>query len=125
MDDRGFAKSYAASRVAVGLLLFLFPGRVLKGMLGGRDVPAGVALIGRLLGARDAILGAGAIAALQDNHPHSVRPWMAYGMVADASDALGMLVAYRHLPRRKRFVMLSMALGGAGAGGYLMTRFED
>lgn len=125
MDDRDFARYYAGGRVVVGLLLFLLPGRVLKGMLGGKPVPPGVALIGRMFGARDAILGAGIIAALQEDHPHAVRSWMGYAMVADASDAVAMLFAYRHLPRRRRFAILTMALGGAASGGYLMTRFED
>ena len=125
MSDRDLARYYAGSRVVIGLLLFLFPSALLKGMLGQREVVPGLRLFGRLVGARDAILGAGAIAALQDDHPHAVRPWMVYGMAADAADAVAMAIAYRHLPKRRRFATVAMAVGGAAAGGYLMTRFDD
>jgi hypothetical protein len=33
-----------------------------------------------------------------------------------------MLLAYRHLPKRKRFVMVAFALSGAATGAYLASR---
>ncbi|MEA3075738.1 MAG: hypothetical protein QOF60_646 [Actinomycetota bacterium] len=128
MDDRDLAKYYAAGRVGIGLLMLLVPGRMLSGMV-GRDAartPA-VKLLGRLLGVRDAIIGAGSLAVLNrgaEGYAAEVRPWMSYGAVADAGDALFMLFAYRHLPKRKRFGVLLLALSGAGTGGYLVTKFD-
>jgi hypothetical protein len=125
MDDRDIAKYYAAGRVGIGLILFVFPGRSLRGMLGGSEhVTPGAKLLARLVGARDAILGAGTLAALQDGEDASLRPWMTYGAVADASDAVAFVLAYRHLPKRKRFLMVTTALGGASTGGYLITKFD-
>jgi hypothetical protein len=50
---------------------------------------------------------------------------MSYGAAADAVDAVATLLAYKHLPRRKRFAVLTMAAGGAATGGYLMTSMVD
>lgn len=119
------AKYYAGGRIGIGLLLMVFPGRVLQGMLGGRHaVTPGVKLLGRMLGVRDAIIGAGALAAGRgdsDATSPGLRPWMTYSAAADATDALAMLLAYRHLPKRKRFVMVVLALGGAATGAALMS----
>ena len=120
------AKYYGGGRIAIGILLLLFPRRMAKG-LWGRDAAASpaIAFFVRLVGARDAILGAGTVAALQGEGTAAIRPWMSYGAAADAVDAVATLLAYRHLPKRKRFALLTMAAGGAATGGYLMTSMVD
>jgi hypothetical protein len=126
MNERDLARGYAAGRIGIGLLLLLFPrrmARTLWGMAEGSS-PA-VAFFARLVGVRDAILGAGALAALQEGDPARIRPWMTYGAVADAADAFATLLAYRHLPKRRRFGVLLLAAGGAATGGYLMTAMVD
>lgn len=134
MNERDLARYYAGGRLGIGLLIFLFPGRILQGMLGGpRAVTPGVKLIGRMLGARDAIVGAGTLGAIQETAfggtevvpAASIRPWMSYGAACDAADVIALALAYRHLPKRKRFVILAMALAGTATGGYLYTLFED
>lgn len=128
MNARELARYYAGGRVAIGLLLLLFPGRVLQGMLGGRDaVTPGVHLIGRMLGARDSILGAGTLTAFTSPSPGDgeVRAWLRYSAIADASDAVAMAVAYRHLPAYKRFLMLAFAVAGTATGAYLTTTLTD
>ena len=127
MDERELARYYAGGRIGIGILLMLFPRRLARGLWGdGFDSPA-VTFFTRLVGARDAILGAGAIAAMQDGDGGSatVRPWMSYGAAADAFDAVATLLAYKHLPKRKRFGLLVMAAGGAATGAYLMTSMVD
>ncbi|HUP87623.1 MAG TPA: hypothetical protein VM143_18360 [Acidimicrobiales bacterium] len=130
MDERQMARYYAGGRVGIGLLLLLFPRRMAKGLWGATAAgsPA-VMFFSRLVGARDAIIGAGTLAALQQEGGSGasagVRPWMSYGAAADAFDAVATLLAYRHLPKRKRFALLSMAAGGAATGGYLMTSMVD
>jgi hypothetical protein len=121
MNERDLAKSYAGGRVVIGLVLLLFPRRALRGLWGVQADSPAFAFLGRLVGARDAILGAGALAALQEDDPAVARPWMTYGAAADAVDAVATLLAYRHLPRFKRLGLLLMASGG----GYLMTRFDQ
>ena len=126
MNERDLAKSYAGGRIGIGILLLLFPRRMVKGLWGADAAgsPA-VMFFTRLVGVRDAILGAGTIAALQGEGTAAVRPWMSYGAAADAVDAGATLLAYKHLPKRKRFALLGMAAGGAATGGYLMTSMVD
>ena len=130
MNERDLAKSYAGGRVAIGLVLLLFPRRAMQGVWGAdaASSPA-VKFLTRLVGARDVILGAGALAALQEAGPAGstahVRPWMTYGAAADATDAVATVLAYRHLPRWKRLGLLLVASGGAATGGDLMTLFDE
>ena len=126
MNERDIAKSYAGGRIAVGVLLLLFPRLMVKGLWGTQAAgsPA-VMFFVRMVGVRDAILGAGAVAAMQGEGTAAVRPWMSYGAAADAVDAVATLLAYKHLPKRKRFGLLAIATGGAATGGYLMTSMVD
>ena len=125
MNERDLAKSYAGGRVVIGLVLLLFPRRALQGLWGkaAAGAPA-VTFLGRLVGVRDVIIGAGAIAAMQQEDGAALRPWMTYGAMADATDAVATLLAWRHLPRWKRLGVLLMAGGGAATGGYLMTSLD-
>jgi len=123
MDERELAKWYAGGRVAIGVLALLFPGWLVSLLVGGERTRAAKTL-GRMLGVRDAVLGAGTLVALQEEKV-PLRPWMTYGAVADAVDALAILLAYRSLPKWRRFAMLLTAVGGAATGGYLVTRFDD
>jgi len=125
MDDRDLAKYYAGGRVVIGVLFLVMPGRMLKGILGGDRPGPGIKLLGRIIGVRDALLGAGALAALQDGDAARIRPWMTYGAVADGVDAFSTLFAYRQLPHWKRFGMLVMGISGSAAGGYLTAKFDQ
>jgi len=122
MDPRDLGRAYAGGRLAIGIALMLFPRLVMGGLAGGRDrmTPA-LVLVTRLLGVRDAILGAGTLAAIAEGDAARVRTWMTYGAVADGGDALATLAGYRQLPRFKRFGLLALATGGAGTGGYLAS----
>ena len=125
MNERDLAKYYAGGRAGVGVLLLLFPGRLMRDIVGSSDRRAKAA--GRMIGIRDLLLGAGALVAIgeKDGKTAHVRPWMTYGAVADGVDALAFLLAYRELPRRKRALFLLLALGGAATGGYLVSQIND
>jgi hypothetical protein len=129
VNQRDLAKGYAGGRIGIGLLLLLFPRRMARTLWGAEGSSPAVAFFARLVGARDAILGAGALAAIQQEGEAGasarVRPWMSYGAVADGVDALATLLAYKHLPKRKRFGLLAVAAGGAATGGYLMTAMTE
>ena len=123
MDDRELARFYAAGRLGIGVLALLFPGWLVASLVGGERTRTAKTL-GRMLGVRDAVIGAGTQVAMQQEKV-PLRPWMTYGAVADAVDAVAILLAYRSLPKRRRFVMLLMAISGAATGGYLVARFDD
>lgn len=120
MNPRDLARAYAGGRLAIGVALFLFPRRVIAGLAGGRDeVTPALVFVTRILGVRDAILGAGTLAAIEEGDAARLRTWMTYGAIADGGDALATLAGYRHLPRFKRFGLLAMASAGAATGAYL------
>jgi hypothetical protein len=122
MNPRDLGRAYAGGRLAIGLALVLFPRLVMGGLAGGRaQMTPALVLVTRLLGVRDAILGAGTLAALEANDADGVRTWMTYGAIADGGDALATLAGYRHLPRFKRFGLLGVASGGAATGAYLRS----
>ena len=120
--DRQLVSTYAGSRIAIGLAMMLFPSKVFRPLLGDAARTPAARMLGRLVGARDALLGLGAIVAVQDKEP--VRRWMTYGAAADAIDALSILAAYRSLPPRRRFVTLIAALGGTATGISLAARLD-
>lgn len=100
-----------AGRTALGVIALTFPeipGRPWVGPAvactpGGR-------VMARALGARDLVLGVGAVGS-------GARAWVAAGAVADALDALVTLGAFADLPRKGRLVVLASAGGSALAGG--------
>ncbi len=120
MKPNDIARSYAGGRVAIGILLLLFPRRVLRGMFGESTA---VTFLGRLVGVRDLLLGLATLNAIAQGGA-SARTFMTYGAAADATDGLATLLAYRHLPRVKRLGLLAMAAGGAATGAYLTTTLD-
>lgn len=124
MNPRELARTYAGGRIFFGVLFLLLPGRLVRDFV--PDPGRGAKSLARMVGVRDAVLGAGTLVALEDEGGKTaLRPWMTYAAVSDAVDAFGILLAYRQLPKYKRFVYLFMALGGAGTGGYLMSVIDD
>ena len=117
MNPQQVARSYAATRLAIGVVMLLFPGLAMRDILGGNDRRTKAA--GRMIGVRDLVIGAGGLA-----EPHA-RPWATYGAVSDAVDTVAFLLAYRQLPRWRRGVMLLLAAGGAATGGYLVSQLDD
>ena len=93
------------ARVAVGAVLFFFPG--LSALMWTGERPGSA--IGRMsirgLGARDVAIGAGTIIALDEDGP--VESWLQAGMLADAVAAL----AAPHLKTWRRLGLV--ALSGA------------
>jgi hypothetical protein len=122
MDERELAKYYGGGRLAIGLLMVLFPGRFMRDIAGGST--RGHKTAGRMIGVRDALLGVGTLVAMQEEKA-PLRPWMTYGALADATDALWFLFAFRSLPKWKRLLFLMLSIGGASTGGYLVTHFDD
>lgn len=108
---------YAAGRLAIGLGIAVLPGTLLRGLVGDDASRPSVRYIGRLMGARDALIGAGALGALRAGRPAG--PWLAAGAVADGSDVVATVVSWRHLHPRGRALAAALALAGAAAGGRL------
>ncbi|HLI00293.1 MAG TPA: hypothetical protein VKV06_05870 [Acidimicrobiales bacterium] len=100
----------AGVRSVLGAAALLAPGAVLKPWIGDRSGDKGALLLSRSLGGRDLAVGAGALVAAATGQPTKL--WLRAGALSDATDSLGTLAAFRHLPRLWRWGVLAASLGG-------------
>ena len=114
MAPRDLARVMAAGRIAVGAGLLVAP-RLTLGMWLGRSSAAdgAIAPVGRALGAREVLLGAMALHAL--DRPQVAARWLRMLAACDAVDLAATLTAGRALPAPGR--ALVTVLAGAGAAG--------
>lgn len=113
MDARRLALGFAVARVAVGAAFVLAPDRVGQPWVGPpAGTPAG-RLMGRSLGIRDLLLGAGLWRALDGGGDAAA--WLRYGALADAVDGAAAALAFEHLPMPGRCTV-PFALGTSVVG---------
>ena len=111
LDDRDVAAMVSLARCFLGAAMVITPQRAAR-VWTGEDPGPGLKFAIRGLGARDFALGLGTLNALENDG--DVVAWLQAQMAADASDAFGILVAFRRMPRFRRWVFLLTA-GGATA----------
>lgn len=112
MDARQVIRFIGLGRTLLGVVALTRPeiparpwvGRSVAGTAGGR-------VLARALGARDLVLGLGAVRTGSGG-------WAAAGAAADALDAAVTLGSFADLPRRGRLLVLGSAGGAAVAGGW-------
>jgi hypothetical protein len=105
---------YAIGRIAFGLASLVAPsptGRTLAGP--GGALPDAQAFL-RGMGGREIGLGLGMLAAVRAGRP--VQAWVVAGLLADASDLVGIAGAWRHMPPTNRWLGLGTAGAAAAAG---------
>ncbi|HEX2241284.1 MAG TPA: hypothetical protein VHJ82_09115 [Actinomycetota bacterium] len=114
MNERELARLLGWARVGLGVALFVAPRAFTRLWLGDRylDAPARMALRG--MGARDLILGAGLLRALERNG--DARSWVEAGAAVDAADCLNSIASWDDLPRWRQLVTLATAGGAAALG---------
>jgi hypothetical protein len=114
------ANAIAISRMAVGAGTWLAPN--LSGRLFGLDPEGNPQLpyVGRLFGARDVALGAGALRSSRKSRD----AWLTAGLACDAADvAAGVLAGARgQLPLSAAALVSATAAGFAAAGLWLLQR---
>jgi hypothetical protein len=119
------AVAVAAGRVAIGLTALGWPSVVARPWVGAAADDLAARVFGRALGARDAALGLGALAALQHPaaEPGSACAWVAAGALSDALDVAASVASWRELPRVTRWLVVATAGGAAltGAAAVLTT----
>lgn len=94
IDHRHVARLLATGRVGVGAVLMLRP-QAARSWLGDVvDEPGGRVAV-RALAARELVLGAGVIRAL--DRGDDLRPWLTWSALVDSTDALVTLAASRRL----------------------------
>jgi len=111
-------KGLPAARIAIGLSAFSAPGLFVRGLrLREVEDPAAV-FITRMVGARDLLLGVGALAASREAR----RLWLALGLAADAADAAAAALALRGgAPKPGMVISLVAALGAVGLGAWALA----
>jgi len=115
---RQAAGAVAAARTVLGVVAFVAPSLPARPWVGAEEAGRpGTRLFARTLGARDLALGLGAILAMR--HESSMRGWVEAGGLADTGDTVATLIAFRGLPRRSRWLVLSSTVGAAIAAGVL------
>jgi hypothetical protein len=114
MTARTIAKQAAYGRIAVGAALILTPKLVLRPWIGEVANKTGARVLGAGFGARDIVVGAGAIHALSTGGP--VRPWLLGGAFADAVDLAATFAARRSLPAPGAAATCVLAATGVAAG---------
>ena len=105
------ARMLAAGRVLVGVTLFAAPDRVAAPWVGEDARSQGARVVVRALGARDAALGAGTLAAAGD--PAQLRRWLLASSASDAADFIATLAGPRSPART---AVLAVAAAAAAAG---------
>jgi hypothetical protein len=75
-----------------------------------------------MAGVRDLALGVGALQAAAAGAP--TRPWVRAAAGSDAGDLLAAALAFRSLPRRRRWLMLLAPVGGMVTGLLLAERVD-
>lgn len=118
-DPRTLAAALARGRIVVGLVMLVAPGLVLRGWL--RRVTPEARAVGRMMGARDLVLGLGALTSVKERTQDA--EWLSMGAAADAVDAFVSLAA-PGISRRGRLVAL-VAAGAAASGLWLARTFAD
>jgi len=123
LDARQLARGMACARIAIGGGMTVLPGRAGATWFGPTSRQPAMKTAVRALGIRDALIGAGLLKALEEGG--AVRPWLIGGAIADGVDAVATVLAYRHLPRRRRFFVLAMATTAAVAGVLLADQIDE
>lgn len=102
------AGALALNRIAFGVGYIAAPERTGGGWIGKPAKQGGTTVLTRALGARDLVLGAGALWAMRRG-AESSRPWFAAHAVADATDLAATVAAKDDLPRSGFRFALGMA----------------
>jgi hypothetical protein len=112
MEAHQLGKAVAAGRVLIGAALISAPERLTLPWIGRDARRPGAQVLARALGARDVVLGSGALASSEDR----LAFWLAAGAVADAVDFAATVAAGDAIPLAGRVSVGGLALGGAVLG---------
>ena len=102
---------FAAGRVLIGATLFVAPDRAAAPWVGDDARTEGARVIVRALGARDAALGAGTLAAAGD--AAQLRRWLLASSASDAADFVATLAGPRS-PARTAVLALAAVAAASG-----------
>jgi hypothetical protein len=123
VKPRALLAQLSAGRIAIGAGLVARPDLVTSGRVGRDGERPGGRVLARALGARDAALGAGTLAALQARQPTT--PWVLAGLLCDATDLLATHAARHRLPRAAAPMIYVLAGGALVVGAASLGSGDD
>ena len=115
MNPRAAARFVAIARVGIGGGLIAAPQLFTPMWVGPRGLTPAAKLFARAVGARDAAIGAGALAG------GPVRPWILAGIAADATDLVATVVQRDDLPSTAVPLLIATAGVGIALGAYALS----
>ena len=123
MNEKEIARMLGLARLAVGVVGFLAPTKTIRGWIGQEAKPYPTNMVMRGFAARDAAIGIGLLAALENDGP--VRGWLEASALSDLVDAIGTLAAWKDLPGFSRLLLLAVEVGAATVGMQLAAELDD
>ncbi len=121
MKTRALLTQLSAGRIAIGTGLLVRP-QLAELWIGKDGRRSTVAVVVRALGIRDAVLGAGTLAATRSGQ--SLRPWLVAGLASDATDLAATAFARRDLSSGSARAIYAIA-GSAVAVGVIAIASGD
>ena len=123
MNEREMARILGLTRTAFGVLGFLAPTKTVRAWIGREAKPYPTNMIMRGFAARDAAIGIGLLAALENDGP--VRGWLEASALSDLGDAVGTLASWKDLPGYRRLLLLTVEVGAAAIAMQLAAQLDD
>jgi hypothetical protein len=123
MNEKEMARILGLVRTVLGVGMLLMPKTSVRALIGQEAKPYPTNMFARGLGARDAAIGIGILAALENDAP--VRGWLEASALSDIGDAIGTLSAWRDLPGLRRLLLLVTEVGVATLAMQLASALDD
>ena len=120
-DVRQRALLLARGRIVVGLVLLVLPGVAVRVLFGGGASTPASRTFARLMGARDVVLGIGAVTTVKERTLDA--EWVSSGAAADGVDAVAMLLT-PGIPVRTR-LGAAVSAGAAVLGVHAARAIAD
>ena len=119
---RSVVRAVSYGRVAAGVAFLVAPRAITTLWLGTARDDAGVALLARTFGVRDALIGLGAVLALRQGQP--LRHWIVAGASSDAADAAVSLATFARKPTPLRLLIAAVSAGSAITLAWCASRVD-
>jgi peptide-methionine (R)-S-oxide reductase len=119
VEPRAAARTLALGRIAAGLGLIVMPRVVTAAWLGQHGLGTGATVLARAMGARDLVIGAGLLAALERGAP--TRGWLSAGVVADATDLTATIAECDSVPAAGMVSLAAAAGSGIALGAFALA----
>lgn len=122
LDERDVARLLSFGRIGIGLFVALRPRRAIHLWLGEAATP-GLRHAARSVAGRDIALGIGTLVALDNDG--DVARWLEAQAMSDASDALATATTFKHMPRRRRWLLLALPIAATIVGLSLASELDE